>query len=502
LGLKTQGMIPRTAAARAPLLLFASLLGVFTAALPAAALSIGESASGELVAPQALTASRLSAEWTLSLPAGTHVLVELSSDAFDPLLRVAMPDGGTLEDDDSAGDLNARLLLRSAEGGEAQVTVTSYGVGAAGPYTLSAESLEAQPLAAGAPHTDSFLRGAKIFRLPVEAAETLLIDLTSGDFDPVLSTLGPDGVALTDDDSGERYDAQLIYTPRARGDLELTVMPYSGPGGGFTLTAVPLGHAPGIDVGAAPISPEGASREITVDPAAGWVAADLRGAPGRRLVVEASSDQFDPVLTARAPGGWTKVDDDSGVGDTARLGIEMPAAGEVALIIRAYDLRTGGKGAVRVMEAPSPTIPDFTLRDLRGRDISPSDFEGQVRIIDVWATWCEGCVEEIPELIELAREYQGRVALIGLSVDDTPSVVRTFAQDMRINYPIAMATPEVIGLLGRLAPHWDLDTYPATFVFDRQGRLDAVHVGLTEKKVFVQEIERLLAEDRASSGTN
>lgn len=115
---------------------------------------------------------------------------------------------------------------------------------------------------------------------------------------------------------------------------------------------------------------------------------------------------------------------------------------------------------------------DFEVPTLDGRTIKLSDYRGKVLVVDFWATWCPPCRQEVPQLVRIARENNGRdVEVIGLHIDDrgrsTPEAIRKFVDSFGINYTIAMADDEMfVSYLGR-----EEDTIPQTLVFDRKGRL-------------------------------
>ena len=74
---------------------------------------------------------------------------------------------------------------------------------------------------------------------------------------------------------------------------------------------------------------------------------------------------------------------------------------------RLYQTRAGGVAA------------DFTYPDVNGKNVSLSDFKGKVVLIDVWATWCGPCKQEIPHLKKLEEEMRGTdVVFLGVSVDE------------------------------------------------------------------------------------
>ncbi|MEW5766581.1 MAG: TlpA disulfide reductase family protein [bacterium] len=133
--------------------------------------------------------------------------------------------------------------------------------------------------------------------------------------------------------------------------------------------------------------------------------------------------------------------------------------------------------------------PDFTLEKLGGGTLTLSALVGKVIVLDFWATWCPPCRAEIPAFVELYSEYKDKgVEIIGLSLDrQGKEVVDSFAQKHKINYPLMMATPEVVMAYGGIR------SIPTTFLIDQQGNVIKYHVGFASKEVFESEIKTLLS---------
>ena len=86
-------------------------------------------------------------------------------------------------------------------------------------------------------------------------------------------------------------------------------------------------------------------------------------------------------------------------------------------------------------------------------------------ILDFWATWCPPCREEIPNFIDLQKQYgdQG-LQVIGISLDQVkPPEVASFVKAQGINYPIVMGSEAVASQYG------DIQAIPTTFVIDQKG---------------------------------
>jgi thiol-disulfide isomerase/thioredoxin len=110
-----------------------------------------------------------------------------------------------------------------------------------------------------------------------------------------------------------------------------------------------------------------------------------------------------------------------------------------------------------------------------------------VALVAFWATWCPPCREEIPQLIALQKQYGDRLQVVGISLDeDPPEEVKAFAVKAGINYPIVMATRNII------AEYGGVPALPTTFVINPDERVVQKHVGLYPPEVFDREIRALL----------
>ena len=117
-----------------------------------------------------------------------------------------------------------------------------------------------------------------------------------------------------------------------------------------------------------------------------------------------------------------------------------------------------------------PAVSVAPLKDVKGASFKLADFFGKVMVVNLWATWCGPCRQEIPELVKLHKEFHSRgVEIIGLSTenpDASAEKVRKFIKDFQIDYRIGWAPVEVGAPL--MQGH---DAIPQTFVISRDGRI-------------------------------
>ena len=147
--------------------------------------------------------------------------------------------------------------------------------------------------------------------------------------------------------------------------------------------------------------------------------------------------------------------------------------------------------AVRPLEI-GQTAPHYSAVSLTGDSVSLSQLRGRVVLLNVWATWCHPCREEIPVLQALHARYASRgLELVGVSVDarGEEATIREFATDFRMTYPLWLDPDE------RVQSTFLAIGVPATFLIDRDGVLRWRHVGpiRANDTTLVRELERTLA---------
>jgi thiol-disulfide isomerase/thioredoxin len=147
-------------------------------------------------------------------------------------------------------------------------------------------------------------------------------------------------------------------------------------------------------------------------------------------------------------------------------------------------------GAGRAAPVPPTPAPSWTLKDVNGQDVSSAQFAGKVMVVDFWATWCGPCRVEIPGYIALQKKYgKDRLAIIGVSVDQGPEVVKKFVQANGVDYQIVMADDEVVQAFGG---EEGINAIPTTFIIDREGKIRDRKLGAEETEEFEQRLATYL----------
>ena len=117
----------------------------------------------------------------------------------------------------------------------------------------------------------------------------------------------------------------------------------------------------------------------------------------------------------------------------------------------------------------SDVRPLFKLKDIDDKVRDVKEWDGQVLMINFWATWCPPCRREMPAFIELQEKYKDKgFTILGIALDAKQPVI-DFTDPMGMNYPILMAEQEGIKLSKAYGNR--LGVLPYTVIIDRKGNI-------------------------------
>ena len=133
--------------------------------------------------------------------------------------------------------------------------------------------------------------------------------------------------------------------------------------------------------------------------------------------------------------------------------------------------------------------PELTLEDLAGNTVSLKEHLGSVVLVNLWATWCPPCKEEMPTLQAFYEKYKkDGFVLIAIDQEETRDVVKPFVEEYGLTFPIWM---DIDWLAQR---EFNTSNLPSSYVIDRNGRVRLMWIGGISKKNLEKYVPDIITE--------
>ncbi len=162
----------------------------------------------------------------------------------------------------------------------------------------------------------------------------------------------------------------------------------------------------------------------------------------------------------------------------AETPVAMPARELIEVEVRLADEDKAGSEIVERSRV-AHEAPDIAVKDLEGNEVKLSDFRGKFVVLNFWATWCEPCITEWPQVAQLAQRVseQQEVVILAVSIDEDKAAIGPFLEQMSLSdTPVRVLwdpTTEIHREFGS-------DKIPDTFFVDEQGMVSSVFVNVRE----------------------
>ena len=151
-------------------------------------------------------------------------------------------------------------------------------------------------------------------------------------------------------------------------------------------------------------------------------------------------------------------------------------------------------GTLAKLQGGAPLLgeqaPDFLLPGVDGKDVKLVDYKGKILILDFWATWCGPCRKGLPTLAKVVAAYKDKgVVLHAVNLRESKEVVASFAK--QFSNPINPLLDEE----GKVGEKYQVGGIPHTVIIDKTGKIQVVHVGLSEdyESELHEELDAILA---------
>lgn len=330
---------------------------------------VGQTMEGELRAgdPEAGDGAAYDA-FAFRARTGERFLIDLTADAFDPVVRVGRMQGDdfaelAMNDDGPDTGLNSRLRFTAPDTGEYVIRATPLNGAGEGVYTLTLAQGPA-PAAAQIIEIGGSVQGelteddgkseagalADAYRFSGREGQRIRIDMSSDDFDTYLQLFDEDRTSLAEDDDGaaEGTDSRLIFTLPRTGSYLIEARAFTEATGAYSLSIseVEPERPPEALAFGATLQGEIGEGDPTDSEDRGFDAYAFRGMAGQRVQAIMRSGDFDTYLQVGRAGAEFEAlasdDDGLGEGTDSRLSYTLPEDGDY--VLRALPWRSEGKG--------------------------------------------------------------------------------------------------------------------------------------------------------------
>ena len=116
-------------------------------------------------------------------------------------------------------------------------------------------------------------------------------------------------------------------------------------------------------------------------------------------------------------------------------------------------------------------FPDFTEMDHLGKPLSISAYKGKVVLVDFWATWCGPCIGELPNVKKTyAKHHESGFEIVGISLDSDKDKLTAFLEKQEMPWQEFF---DGEGWKNKLAQQYGINSIPATYLLDRDGKVIA-----------------------------
>lgn len=138
-------------------------------------------------------------------------------------------------------------------------------------------------------------------------------------------------------------------------------------------------------------------------------------------------------------------------------------------VVLSFALLTAFTATASSSKGPAP---DFTLKSKDGGNIRLEEQQGNVVLINFWASWCAPCREELPHFEKLQKEYEDLgFTILAVNVDEDPSKADLLLNEIPVSFPVLYDDNDKVSRL------YDVRAMPTTVIVDRDGNKRLTHYG-------------------------
>lgn len=159
--------------------------------------------------------------------------------------------------------------------------------------------------------------------------------------------------------------------------------------------------------------------------------------------------------------------------------------------------------AASAVRAQTPVVGDASAKPITVTKVDGPQMWGAIKpagrpvLVNFWATWCDPCREEFPDLVKIANDYKGRIDVITISLDDPVEIegdVPKFLASMKADMPAyLLSTKDEDAVITSVSKEWG-GALPFTIIFDETGKMTYQKLGKFKPDVLRAAVDRTLGQ--------
>lgn len=123
--------------------------------------------------------------------------------------------------------------------------------------------------------------------------------------------------------------------------------------------------------------------------------------------------------------------------------------------------------------------PSFELKSLDGDTVTLEDYKGQYLFINFWATWCQYCDEEMPDLMAFQKKHAEELTVLAINVNEKNDVVQKYIDKNKLELKVLLDSDGTVSQL------YQVSAFPTTFLVDKAGKI----IGYVPGKLTAEDME-------------
>ena len=139
------------------------------------------------------------------------------------------------------------------------------------------------------------------------------------------------------------------------------------------------------------------------------------------------------------------------------------------------------------LQAEGRQVPDFTLKDINGKDLALSSLRGKYVVLDFWGSWCVWCIRGVPKMKEYYQKYAGKFEILGIDCSDTEEAWKAAVKEHAMPW-LHVYNPKDSELLTQFG----IQGFPTKIILDGEGKIVKTIVG--ESPDFYDKLDELFGK--------